>query len=71
MPVTLNGNTYFLIPEALEIIGVSRPTFYRWLKEGKIEDVKHRDRNGRRLLTKGDIERIKQFVEKVDIVTTK
>ena len=59
MPPTINGQTYYRTSEACKRAGISRATFFRWLKEGSIEDVSHRDRRGWRLFTQGDVDRIK------------
>ena len=47
--------------EALEKIGISRRTWFRWLKENIVEDVAHKDRKGWRLFTEEDIARISSF----------
>ncbi len=59
MPITINGQTYYRTAEACNRAGISRATFFRWLKEGTIEDVAQRDRRGWRLFTQGDVDRIK------------
>lgn len=51
MPLTIDGATVFRIGEALERAGVSRATYFRWVKCGRIEDARYRDRNGRRVFT--------------------
>ena len=38
---------------------ISRATLFRWLKRGTLKDVMRRDRNGWRLFTPDDINRIK------------
>ena len=50
--------------------GISRATFFRWLKEGTIADVKHKDRKGWRLFTDEDIENLKKEANKVISVET-
>lgn len=35
--------------------GISRATFFRWVREGRIADVRFRDRNGRRLFTDDEL----------------
>ena len=43
--------------EAARELGISKPTLLRWIKDGKITDVK-RDRNNWRVFTPEDIRRI-------------
>ena len=55
--------------EALQSIGITAPTYYRWVNSGQITDVAFRDRANWRLFTESDIERIKSEANKVQIVT--
>ena len=59
MPITINNQTYYRTSEVCQEAGVSRATFFRWLKEGVIEDAEHKDRRGWRLFTENDVSRIK------------
>ena len=59
MPVVINGQTYYKTSEACSQAGIGRSTFFRWLRMGVIEDVPHRDRNGWRLFTEEDINRMR------------
>jgi len=61
MTVSLNGKTYLTTKEAAEKLEVSKQTLLRWFSEGKVNDVKKRDRNGWRLFTVSDISRIKKW----------
>jgi excisionase family DNA binding protein len=65
MPVSINRKTYFQIAEACEIAGTNRNTVLRWIRDGRFPDVKIRDRNGWRLFTEDDIERLKLEVNAV------
>jgi excisionase family DNA binding protein len=65
MAQDINGIIYYKTNEACKIAGISRATFFRWLKEGTIEDVRHKDRRGWRLFTDEDIERLKEEANKV------
>lgn len=71
MPITIRGKTYYKTQEACKLAGVSRSTFMRWLSENKITDVKHRDRNGWRLFTKVDVERLKTDADHIEVSETK
>lgn len=59
----------FRMKEALEKIGITAPTYYRWVNAGQIRDVAFRDRANWRLFTEEDIERIRAEANKVQIVT--
>lgn len=69
MPKTIAGKKYYRTQEALSIAGLPRSTFFKWLREDKVEDVKYKDRNGWRLFTDDDIKKLKKF--KDTIVTIK
>ena len=60
MPRKIAGKTYYQTSEVCEFTGISKGTLFRWIRIGIIEDVKTKDRNGWRLFTKEDIERIKK-----------
>lgn len=45
--------------EAAQELGVSKATLLRWIRDGKITDVK-RDRNNWRVFTAEDIRRIRE-----------
>lgn len=67
MPLQIDGQTYYRTKEALEKIGISRPTWFRWLKDELVDDVRHTDRRGWRLFTSDDIERIRKFANTVRV----
>ena len=71
MPLKLEGQTFYNTKEACRLAGANRDTFMRWVRQKKITDVEYRDRNGWRLFTDDDIQRLKarvNHVEKVSIV---
>ncbi|MDY6911792.1 MAG: MerR family transcriptional regulator [Chloroflexota bacterium] len=59
MPVGINGQTYYRTSEACRKAGISKATLFRWFKDGIITDIMPKDRNGWRLFTLNDIDRIK------------
>jgi DNA-binding transcriptional MerR regulator len=59
MPVVINGETYYRTAEVCRMIGVSRNTLFRWLKEGIFSDVEYRDWRGWRLFTPAQLETIR------------
>jgi hypothetical protein len=67
MPVKINGQKFYRTKEALELIGISRPTWFRWVRENVVDDVKHTDRRGWRLFTDDDINRLTNFAHSIRI----
>jgi excisionase family DNA binding protein len=65
MPVIFNGETYYRTSEVCRMVGISRSTLLRWLKDGILDDVPHRDRRGWRLFMEADIKRIGEEAHKV------
>lgn len=68
MPVTMNGQTYYRTVEVCRMIGISRTTLFRWLKEGVFEEAKYRDRRGWRVFTEDEVNMMK--VEASRIIET-
>ncbi len=66
MAQKLKGRTYYRTSEACEMAGISKATFFRWLKEGTLPEIGRKDRNGWRLFTKSDISRIKAEAGKIN-----
>ncbi len=58
MPTTIRGTTYYRTAEACQIAGISKNTFFRWLRSGEFEDVSTADRHGWRLFSDTDIVRL-------------
>ena len=59
MPVVINDQTYYRTTEACRMIGISRTTLFRWLKEEIFSDVEYRDWRGWRLFTAAQVETIR------------
>ena len=59
MPIELSGREVYRIREALELAGVSRSTYFRWVREGRIQDTEYRDRNGRRVFTDEELGKLR------------
>ncbi len=59
MPVVVDDRTYYRTAEVCRLVGVSRSTLFRWIKEGVVSDVEYRDWRGWRLFTAEQIETIK------------
>ena len=59
MTVVIDGVTYYRTAEVCHMVGISRNTLFRWLKQAKFDGLKRRDRRGWRLFTQEEIERMK------------
>ncbi len=66
MATSINGQTYYRTSEACQRAGTSKATLFRWVKEGILEDIACRDRNGWRLFSEDDINRIKSEATRVN-----
>ncbi len=60
MPITIQGVTFYRISEALQSAGVSRATYFRWVRHGRVSDCRHKDRNGRRLFTPDEVSQLER-----------
>lgn len=65
MTISLDGKTYYRTAEACKLAGISRNTYFRWLREGLLVDVGIRDRRGWRLFTEEDLHRLKSEAGRV------
>jgi predicted site-specific integrase-resolvase len=66
MTVTVDGRTYYRTAEVCRIVGISRATLFRWLKEGTFREAENRDRRGWRLFTEGEIDRLKAEANRIN-----
>lgn len=60
MPISLDGVEVYRIGEALEVAGLSRSTYFRWVRDGRIPDTHYRDRNGRRVFTREELQHLRE-----------
>lgn len=60
MAIRIEGKRFYRTNEACKKAGISRATFFRWLKEGVVGDVQQTDRRGWRLFSDEDIDRLKK-----------
>jgi len=65
MPVTINGQAYYRTAEVCRIVGISKTTFFRWLKESTFKEAEHRDRRGWRLFTEDELARFKEEANRI------
>ena len=69
MPVIINDQTYYRTAEVCRLVGISRNTLFRWLKEGIFSDVEYRDWRGWRLFTAAQVETIKTQTNHVTAIS--
>jgi len=65
MPVVINDQTYYRTVEVCRMVGISRNTLFRWLKEGIFSDVEYRDWRGWRLFTAAQLETVRMKTDRV------
>jgi DNA-binding transcriptional MerR regulator len=65
MPLRIENRIVYPIGEALAAARVSRSTYFRWIKLGRIADTQFKDRNSRRVFTEEELEDLKKFAQKL------
>ena len=65
MPVTINNQTYYRTAEVCQIVGISKNTLLRWLKDGVLKEPELRDRREWRLFTEVQVDRLKQEATRI------
>jgi predicted site-specific integrase-resolvase len=68
MPLAINGKIYYRTAEVCRLVGVSRNTLFRWLKEGKFGDDEYRDWRGWRLFTLVQVEKVKKTTSQIKTI---
>lgn len=69
MPVVINDETYYRTAEVCRLVGVSRNTLFRWIKEGVLSDVEYRDWRGWRLFTPVQVETVRSKTSRVTAIS--
>jgi excisionase family DNA binding protein len=70
MPVKINGKEFYRTAEACRMVGTSKNTFLRWVRDGVFPDVELRDRRGWRLFSNDDLNRLKCEVNRIAKTTS-
>lgn len=65
MPLTMNGQKYYRTSEACRMVGISRTTLLRWLRQGQLKIPEYRDRRRWRLFTEDDVNRLNREANRV------
>ncbi|MFW6150443.1 MAG: MerR family transcriptional regulator [Chloroflexota bacterium] len=68
MPVVVDGETYYRTAEVCRMVGISRSTLFRWLKQDGRVDARNRDRRGWRLFTEAEVDRLKREANRIATV---
>ncbi|MFO7773562.1 MAG: helix-turn-helix domain-containing protein [Dehalococcoidia bacterium] len=69
MPVIVDDQTYYRTAEVCRLVGISRNTLFRWIKEGILSDVEYRDWRGWRLFTAAQVETIRTKTSRVTAIS--
>ncbi len=59
MAIKMEGRVYYRTSEVCRKIGISRATLFRGLSDGTLTEAENRDKNGWRLFSEEDIERLR------------
>lgn len=62
-------NNQYTTKQVADIVGVDKSTLLRWIKQHKIEDVKHRDGRNWRVWLDEDVQRVKEYHDKIHQLT--
>ena len=62
MPLKLGDRLVYPIGEALTRAGLSRATYFRWVRTGRVADTRFKDRNGRRVFTEDELTELTNLV---------
>jgi predicted site-specific integrase-resolvase len=65
MTVSIGDSTYHQTAEACRIAGISKATYFRWLRQGVLPDVASRDRRGWRVFSSSDLKRLVYEAQRV------
>ena len=65
VPLVIEGKRLYRIGEALASASLSRATYFRWLKQGRLKDTHFKDRNGRRVFTEGELGDLKREAQRL------
>ena len=66
MPTEINGEVYYTTSEVCEEAGISRPTLFRWLRQGMFEQMR-KNRRGWRIFTEEELDTIKAETGRIDV----
>jgi hypothetical protein len=59
---------YLLLRDALHAIGITAPTFYRWIRTGRVADCRVRGIGGRTFVSTMAVEDLRRMATHVDYI---
>lgn len=65
MPIVMNDKTYYRTAEVCQMVGISKSTLFRSLKQGILTEAKHRDWRGWRLFTREEITKLNTQINQI------
>ena len=65
VPIVVDDKKLYRIGEALATAVLSRATYFRWLKAGRVRETQFKDRNGRRLFTEAELQTLVSEVQRL------
>ena len=68
MSVAINGQKFYRISETCRIVGISRTTLLRWLRQGNLKLPEYRDRRRWRLFTEEDVKKLNLEANRVTAI---
>jgi CheY-like chemotaxis protein len=71
MSVKIANQTYYRSAEVYRMVGISRATLFRWLKQGVLGKAEYRDRRGWRLFAEEDVAKLKAEASRVTVNSSK
>jgi excisionase family DNA binding protein len=66
VPTEINGEVYYTTSEICEEVGISRPTLFRWLRQGMLKETR-KNRRGWRLFTEEELNKIKAETIRIEV----
>jgi len=60
-----NGVKKYSTKQVADLLSVDKSTLLRWIRQGKIQDVSHRDGRNWRVWLPGDIARAKEYYDQI------
>jgi excisionase family DNA binding protein len=66
VPTEINGEVYYTTAEICEEVGISRPTLFRWLRQGMLKETR-KNRRGWRLFTEEELNKIKAETSRIEV----
>ncbi len=66
MAIIIESQTYYRTAEVCRMLGISRTTLFRWLREGPFVEAEHGDRRGWRLFTADEVIRLRAEANRIN-----